>query len=597
MRRLACLVIVASLWIAVGAAQAPSGSQTGTPGSAQQGEQWSAPVFVSGTVWGKLRTALDPIMGWPVGVSLESLPEEVLAEALRKAAAMGVVTVEGSSAQQVGLQVRKPFDYRLTPDEQQGVRSQLKVARLQMPAYVTSTIGEDEPTSRKVFEFAKGLNARMLVVERIPEALTRVEALANEYEINVAFSGQPQAIAAALRGRGQRLGAYADIGLWMEQGVRPVDGLAQVKERLFAVKLSDRNALGNNGRRVRLGSGAADVTQLLEEIRRSSLTPFIVVEGAGGANAAADLTRALDDFEAVVQPVAARRVAELSRTIPIKGPDRLTPEEREKISLALPERPAATPKQRRRLLVFDANIGYGGNVGGHRSIPAANMLIEEFGKKTGAYEAVFSNDLENFKYDKLRQFDAVLMNNTVGMIFVDPELRESLARFVREGGGLAGYHGTSHVSMDWPEFREILGAVEGAHKTANEIATVRIDDPASPLTAAFKGQSFVHQDEFYRFNDMLTRNNVRVLMSIDVEKTDMNQAGSCSRCTRPDNDYILSWVRSHGKGRVFYTALGHAPAFFAVREINEFFLAGIQFALGDLDADTTPSARSAPAGR
>ena len=78
---------------------------------------------------------------------------------------------------------------------------------------------------------------------------------------------------------------------------------------------------------------------------------------------------------------------------------------------------------------------------------------------TGAYEAVFSNDLDNFKYDSIKKFDAVFLNNTVGQIFVDPEIRSGLSRFVREGGGLAGYHGTSHASMDWPEFGEMLGAV------------------------------------------------------------------------------------------------------------------------------------------
>ena len=59
---------------------------------------------------------------------------------------------------------------------------------------------------------------------------------------------------------------------------------------------------------------------------------------------------------------------------------------------------------------------------------------------------------------------------------------------MREGGGLAGYHGTSHASMDWPEFGEMLGAVEGSHREPTEMATVKIDDPTSPLVAAFEGQ-------------------------------------------------------------------------------------------------------------
>ena len=105
---------------------------------------------------------------------------------------------------------------------------------------------------------------------------------------------------------------------------------------------------------------------------------------------------------------------QLSRTIPIKGADRLTPEERERVAAATPKTAAVKPKAARRLLVYDANIGYGGANGGHRSIPAGNMAIELFAKATGAYEPVFSNDLENFKYDRLRKFDAVFLNNTVG---------------------------------------------------------------------------------------------------------------------------------------------------------------------------------------
>jgi type 1 glutamine amidotransferase len=317
-----------------------------------------------------------------------------------------------------------------------------------------------------------------------------------------------------------------------------------------------------------------------------------VVDGSGGPDVQTALARALSDFEQAVRPTAARRVAELARSIPIKGPERLRPAEREQIAAAIPTTLAATPKRPRRLLVFDANIGYGGNTGGHRSIGAATMLIEQYGRATGAYDAVFSNDVDNFRYEVLRQFDAVFLNNTAGIIFVDQEHRDGLVRFIREGGGLAAYHGASHASMDWPEFRRILGAVGGGHKMANEVATVRIDDPENPVTAAFEGRPFVHADEFYRFTDeVLSRDRVHVLMSIDVAHTDMNQPGNCSSCERSDQDYILSWIRHYGKGRVFYTSLGHNPSFFTNERMNRFFLAGLQFELGDLEADATPSAR------
>ena len=79
-------------------------------------------------------------------------------------------------------------------------------------------------------------------------------------------------------------------------------------------------------------------------------------------------------------------------------------------------------------------------------------------------------------------------------------------------------------------------------------------------------------------------------MSFDVAKTDMNQGRECKACVRADNDYAISWVRSYGKGRVFYCSLGHNPDAFWNTPILEHFLAGIQFALGDLKANTKPSA-------
>jgi type 1 glutamine amidotransferase len=122
---------------------------------------------------------------------------------------------------------------------------------------------------------------------------------------------------------------------------------------------------------------------------------------------------------------------------------------------------------------------------------------------------------------------------------------------------------------------------------------VKIDDPNSPLTVAFAGQEFFHQDEFFRFPDgPYSREKLHVLLSMDVAKTDMNQGLPCSRpCSRPDNDYALSWIHNYGKGRGFYCALGHRPTLLMNPAMASYFLASIQFILGDLDADSTPSAR------
>jgi type 1 glutamine amidotransferase len=138
----------------------------------------------------------------------------------------------------------------------------------------------------------------------------------------------------------------------------------------------------------------------------------------------------------------------------------------------------------------------------------------------------------------------------------------------------------------------MLGATLGSHRTPEEKATLKLDDPKSALTAAFQGAEPVWQDEFYRFTTPpYSRDNVHVLLSFDVEKTDMHQKPDCLICDRADNDIAVAWIRNHGKGRVFYTSLGHTPALFESPEMSKFLLAAIQFTLGDLNADATPSAK------
>jgi len=80
-----------------------------------------------------------------------------------------------------------------------------------------------------------------------------------------------------------------------------------------------------------------------------------------------------------------------------------TPENRQKIEAAVPKTAPAQPKKPRRLLVVDLQAAYGG----HGSLPYSNVAIQAMGKQTGAYEPVFSNDLANLRYDKLRQYDAL----------------------------------------------------------------------------------------------------------------------------------------------------------------------------------------------
>src|SRR5580704_6292603 len=89
-----------------------------------------------------------------------------------------------------------------------------------------------------------------------------------------------------------------------------------------------------------------------------------------------------------------------------QAPQQLTPEQQQLVDTALPAKAPAKPKKPRRLLVTSFAKVNGRITRGHPSIPAANYAIEQMGKRTGAYEAVVSNDIEMFRPDKIKQFDA-----------------------------------------------------------------------------------------------------------------------------------------------------------------------------------------------
>jgi len=271
-----------------------------------------------------------------------------------------------------------------------------------------------------------------------------------------------------------------------------------------------------------------------------------------------------------------------------------------KIEAAVPAKALVQPRKPRKLLIFDLNVGYGG----HGSIATANQAFTLMGKKTGAFETAISKDTSVFKPENLKQFDAVFLNNTVGNLFEDPALRQSLVEFVYAGGGLMGVHGTSvaftrwteGASEDWPEFAIMLGTRGAFHRASTEQVFTKLDDPGHPLDQCFGGQGFEYRDEFFRPQGTYSRSRDRVLFSIDTEKTDLSKQPHDS-AYRADNDYALAWVRQYGRGRVFYCTIAHNPYVFWDPKMLEFYLGAIQFALGDLPAPTTPSAKLTPAVR
>ena len=286
---------------------------------------------------------------------------------------------------------------------------------------------------------------------------------------------------------------------------------------------------------------------------------------------------------AVAAPLASLFIFALfgSITPPIKA--EVKPEVVEKIKAALPQAAPAEPKMGRKVLIFTRTKGFR-----HGSIPTAAKSLAMLGEATGAYESVHSEDPAMFEPESLKQFDAVFMINTTGECLDEGDkekherLKQSLADFVRGGKGLCGTHSATDTYKNWKEYNDMMGGAFAGHPWHTEVP-IRLIDKEHPLNKVFEGEGFTVRDEIYQFrDDTALPKDRKMLLSLDPTWDQIDKG------RRKDKFYPISWIGKFGDGRTFYCSLGHRDEIYWNPAILRHYIAGFQYAIGDLEADATP---------
>jgi type 1 glutamine amidotransferase len=255
----------------------------------------------------------------------------------------------------------------------------------------------------------------------------------------------------------------------------------------------------------------------------------------------------------------------------------------EQIEAALPQQATAKPKRPRRLLVIYRCDGFV-----HGSINRGNAALDIMGQATGAYETVVSKNLAMLDAGALKDFDAVMFNNTTRLKIDDEKRRAALMDFIKSGKGICGIHAATDNFYEWPEAAAMMGGLFAGHPWgAGGTWAMQVEEPDHPINKGFDGKGFWLKDEIYKLRDPYSRERLRILVGLDMTKPE-NKPG------REDKDNAISWVRDFGDGRVFYCSLGHNNQIFWTAPVLQHYLDGIQFAMGDLAADATPSAQLTP---
>lgn len=254
-----------------------------------------------------------------------------------------------------------------------------------------------------------------------------------------------------------------------------------------------------------------------------------------------------------------------------------------KINEAIAKMKCVTPKQPRKVLLYSRTKGFR-----HRSIPVGILALTELGKKTGAFSVEATEDPAAFTTENLARFDGIIMLNTTGDAIPRGAAREALETYLQGDKGLIGIHAATDCHADWENYREAMGGLFNGHPwNAGSLVTLFNEEPDHPICKHIE-TGYQIKDEIYQFKDdkHFTRDKLRMLLSLDLSGENMKKGGM----KRKDHDYAVSWVRKYGGSRVFYSSLGHNDFTYYNVKALQHYLNGIQFALGDLEADARPSA-------
>jgi uncharacterized protein len=219
----------------------------------------------------------------------------------------------------------------------------------------------------------------------------------------------------------------------------------------------------------------------------------------------------------------------------------------------------------------------------HDSVPDAMAAIYNMGKETGLWDTTIRTDTELLtKKDlghrnakNLDYFDALVFASTTGELDLDASQKQDIISFIHDDGkGFVGIHAALDTNYTWPEYGEMIGGWFDQHPWMTFNAPIINEAPDFPAVRHFP-KSFVKYDEIYQPKEW-SRDKVNVLLSLDPSK--LNYENN-PRIHRTDHDFAVAWSKMYGKGRVFYSTLGHTEDSWDDPDIRKMYFEAVKWVL------------------
>jgi len=214
----------------------------------------------------------------------------------------------------------------------------------------------------------------------------------------------------------------------------------------------------------------------------------------------------------------------------------------------------------------------------HDSIPLAEETLKQIGDESGDFIVDYARTDEDLTAKMtpaaLKGYDGVFFANTTGDLPL-PD-RDAFIKWIADGHAFMGCHAASDTFHGFPAYLQMIGGEFKTHGPQVEVEC-RIEDPKHPACKPFSGtSSFKVFDEIYQFKDF-DRSRVHGLLTRRAHPN-----------AKTPGDYPVAWCRREGKGRVFYTSLGHRQDVWRAPWYRQHLLGGIRWALGLEKGDDKP---------
>jgi uncharacterized protein len=222
------------------------------------------------------------------------------------------------------------------------------------------------------------------------------------------------------------------------------------------------------------------------------------------------------------------------------------------------------------ILIFSKTNGYR-----HSSIEAGVKAIQNECRKRG-WEVVWTEHGGSFNAFTLKSYRAVVFLSPTGDFLTD-EQQKAFEQYIENGGGYAGIHSAADCEYDWKWYGMLLGTRFRNHTflpypvPKAEILT----EPVSHHAIDGLPARWSKKDEWYNFHESVRgKPGFQVLLTVD----ESTYPAFWPRAMH--GDHPISWTHSVGKGKMFYTAIGHNASTFSDSIAMKHIMGGIAWAAG-----------------